>query len=118
MDRQENEGCRDIDLEETISHLGGWGLSGALTYTGTRRVEHTGRRLRLYVNGKRGHTYYITITVSGVDLYDIELWRQRGVKKQLLGQQTDLDYLDLQGAVENLYDRVMNETCSGFIPLR
>jgi hypothetical protein len=117
MERQENEGCSEIDFAETISHLGGRGLAGALAYTGTRRVEHTERRLRLYVSGKRGHTYYVTITVSVLDLYDIELWGQRGDKKQLLGQQADLDFFDLQGAVETLYDRVMNETNGGYIPL-
>lgn len=116
--RQESEGCRDIHFAETISHLGGQGLTGALAYTGTRKVEHTERRLRLYVNGKPRHTYYITITVSGADLYDIEMWGRRGDKKQLLGEQADLFFDDLQGAVENLYDRVMNETNGGYIPVR
>ena len=118
MLREETTGCRAIYLEETVAHLGGRGLYGALVYTGTRRVQHTERRLRLYVNGKPGYTYYITITVSAADLYDVEMWSVRGNSKQCLGQQCDLYFDDLQTAVERLYDEAMNATNDGCIPLR
>lgn len=115
MTRQENEGCRDINADETITHLGGRGLTGALTYTGTREVTCSARRLRLYVNGKRGHTWYITITVSAADLYDIELWSVRGDRRELLGETSDLYFDDLQAAVEALYDNAINEHNGGVI---
>jgi hypothetical protein len=81
-------------------------------------MRYSKRRLRLYVNGKVGYTYYITITVSGADLYDIEMWSVHGECKALLGQRTDLFFDDLQTAVEHLYDTAMNETNDGCISLR
>jgi hypothetical protein len=95
MQRIESEGCRPINKSETLNHLGGRGLNGALVYIGTRKVEHTERRLRLYVNGKRGHTWYITITVSASDLY----------------------FDDLKQAVEELYDTAIRVFNDGWIPL-
>lgn len=120
--REENEACRPIYEKETIAHLGGRGLYGALCYTGTRKVElvQSGgevRRLRLYVNGKPGHTWYITITVSAADLYDIELWSVHGTTKKLLGEASDLYFDELQRAVEKLYDTAINEHNGGCIPL-
>jgi hypothetical protein len=114
---EENEGCRDIHFKETMRHLGGRRISGALVYVGTRRVGYSGRRLRLYVNGKPGWTYHISITVSGADLYDIEMWGKRGNTRKLLGRVADLYFDELQAAVEKLYDTVMDETNDGFIPL-
>lgn len=112
-----SEGCRGIDPEETIAHLGGRGFSGALACTGTRKVSHSDTELRLYVNGKPGHLYIISLTVNGTDRYDIELWDVRGARKQSLGKQADVYFDELQQAVEELYDNVMNETNDGFIPL-
>ena len=106
MQRVENAGCRPINLDETISHLGGRGLNSALAYTGTRKLEHSELRLRLYVNGKPGHMWYISITVSGADLYDVELWSVRGRDKRLLGEMGDLYCDRLQQAVESLSTRL------------
>lgn len=111
-------GCRDIDMDETLQHLGGRGLSGALAYTGTRRVTHTDTEVCLHVNGKPGWRYVVSITVSGADLYDVTLWGLRGVTKQALGSLADLYFDQLQHAVERLYDDVMERTNNGEIPLR
>ncbi len=112
-----SQGCRPFDADETIIHLGGRGLRGALVYTGTSKVEHSDTELRLYVNGRPGWCYVVSITVSGADLYDIELWGLRGKRKRSLGKQADLYFDELQQGVEQLYDKVMNETNDGFIPL-
>ncbi|MFF5004764.1 hypothetical protein ACFY3G_18270 [Streptomyces phaeochromogenes] len=117
MQRTENQGCRPINPEETISHLGGRGLTGALTYIGTRKIERSELRLRLYVNGKPGHIWRMTITVSGADLYDVELWSVRGGHAQLLGESGDLYFDQLQAAVEELYDTAISEHNGGVIQL-
>ncbi len=118
MQRTENEGCRPINPEETIAHLGGRGYGGALVYIGTSRITRSETRLRLYVNGKPGHTWYVSITVSGADLYDIELWSVRGTTRMLLGETSDLYFDDLQRAAERLYDTAIQEHNGGRIPLR
>lgn len=114
MERQENKGCRPIDLDDTLAHLGGRRLNSALAYTGTRKVEHGATWLRLHVNGKP-HRWHITITVSGADLYDIELWSVRGDSWELLGETADLYFDDLREAVEALYDKAINEHNQGAI---
>ena len=118
MQQNLSPGCRPLSPDETIAHLGGRGLTGALVYTGTRKVESSETELRLYVNGKPGWQYVISVTVNGSDLYDIELWGMRGKVKRSLGKHGDLYFDDLQAAVEQLYDQVMRETNDGFIPLR
>lgn len=118
MQRSENAGCRPINLEETISHLGGRGLGGALAYIGTRRIEYSEHRIRLYVNGKPGHIWRMTITVSASDLYDLELWDLRGDQAGVLGEANDVYFDELQHIVESLYDTAIGEHNSGFIPLR
>src|SRR2546430_17000886 len=115
VERQENEGCRDINPEETIAHLGGRGLGGALVYTGTRRIARTDARLRLYVNGKPGHTWDISITVSAPDLYDVELWSVRGTTRQLLGETNDLYFDEPQQAGESLYSTAIPEDNRGVV---
>ena len=118
MSRKENEGCRPIDIKESLAHLGGPGLKGALAYIGTRHIDYANRqRIRLYVNGKRGYTWYINITVSVADLYDIELWSTRGSCKALLGEKSDLYFDDLQQAVEDLYDQAIRDHADGVISL-
>lgn len=117
MSGEEKEGCRPINVEETIAQLGGRGHGGALAYTGTRRIKLSETKLRLYVNGRPAWSYYISITVNFDDLYDIEVWGTRGNTKKLLGETSDLYFDDLQGAVERLYNRVMRETNDGWIPL-
>jgi hypothetical protein len=113
-----SEGCRDVDPEETIVHLGGRRrLAGALTYTGTRKVTYSRTELRLYVNGKPGRTYVMSITVNSADLYDIALWDVRGSRKRSLGKRANVFFDELQRAVEDLYDKVMGETNDGVIPL-
>ena len=115
MERTENKDCRPINPEETISHLGGRGLTGALVYMGTRKIEASELRLRLYVNGKPGRIWRMTITVSGADLYDVELWSIHGDKAQLLGESSDLFFDQLQDACERLYDTAINEHNGGMI---
>lgn len=117
MHQNLNEGGRPFDADRTIAHLGGRELRGALVYTGTRRVEHSDTEVRLYVNGKPGWCYIVSITLSAADLYDIELWGLCGRTKRSLGKQANLYGDELQHAVEQLYDRVMNETNDGIIPL-
>lgn len=117
MDDNLSPGCRDINPDETIAHLGGRGLYGALAYTGTRRIQHTDTELQLYVNGKPGWRYVVSITVNGADLYDVTMWALRGETKQALGGCQDVYFDELQHVVEQLYDRVMNETNDGVIPL-
>ena len=82
-----------------------------------RKVEHSDTELRLYVNGKPGWCYIVSVTVSGADLYDVELWGLRDHCKRSLGKQSDLYFDELQQAVEQLYDKVMDETNDGVIPL-
>lgn len=67
-------GCRDINPEETIAHLGGRGIDGALAWMGTRKLGASDTELRLHVNGKPGWRYVISVTVNAGDLYDIEVW--------------------------------------------
>jgi hypothetical protein len=88
-----------------------------LTYTGTRKVTCSERRMRLFVNGKPGYTWYVSITVSAADLYDIELWSVRGDRHELLGEAGDLYFDDLQAAVEALYDKAIKEHNHGAIYL-
>jgi hypothetical protein len=117
MSKNLSPGCRDIDEEETITHLGGRGLYGALVYTGTSRVEHGFTEVRLYVNGKPGWQYVVSITVNAADLYDVTLWGLQAMTKQALGSAKDVHFDELQKRVERLYDDVMNKTNGGMIPL-
>lgn len=118
MNQNLNMGCRELSLAETIQHLGGRGLHGALAYTGTRKLEHSDTEVRLYVNGKPGWCYVISVTVNAGDLYDVALWGLRGRVRRVLGGRDDLYFDELQQAVEEVYDQVMRETNSGYIPLR
>jgi hypothetical protein len=111
-------GCRDMNVDETIAHLGGRGLRGALVYAGTHRIEHGSTEVRLYVNGKPGWRYIVSVTVSAADLYDVTLWGLRGATKRALGSRNDVFFDELQRAVEQLYDDVMERTNGGQIPLR
>jgi hypothetical protein len=110
-------GCRDINPEETIAHLGGRGIDGALAWMGTRKLGTSETELRLHVNGKPGWRYVMSVTVNAGDLYDIELWGLRGKTKKSLGKQEDIFFDELQSAVEQLYDAVMRDTNDGVIPL-
>lgn len=118
MQKNLSSGCRLIDLEETIVHLGGRGIDSALAWTGTRKVAASETELRLYVNGKPGWRHVISITVNGGDLYDIELWGLRGQSKRSLGKQEGIFFDELQAAVEQLYDAGMRDTNDGVIPLK
>jgi hypothetical protein len=118
MSSNVSPGCRPIDPDEAIAHLGGRGVDSALAWTGTRKIGRSETELRLYANGRAGWQYVISVTVNGGDLYDIELWGLRGQAKQSLGKQADIFSGDLQTAVEELYDAVMRDTNGGVIPLR
>jgi hypothetical protein len=87
-------------------------------YTGTRRVTSSNTEIRLHVNGKPGWRYIVSLTVNAADLYDVTIWGLRGAQKQALASQQDVYFDELQATTERLYDRVMEETNNGWIPLR
>jgi hypothetical protein len=82
MHQNLSPGCRDINPEET----GGRAIDSALVWTDTRKISAGTTELRLYVNGKPGWRYAISITVSANELYDIELWELHGANQEVAWQ--------------------------------
>ncbi len=106
-----------MDYNETILQLGGRGLHGALVYTGTRSLAYNDNALHLYVNGKRGETWMISIILDVSDTYTVRLVAENKAAKQLLDSKDDVYCDELQAVVEQMYDNAIKKYNGGFIPL-
>ena len=109
-----------MNPQETIMQLGGQGLSGALVYTGTRKVMFHKDKNELFfkVNGRRGYNTFIVVTLDPVDTYSLEIRSWRGMQKPAVyDRQHDIYCDELQQAFERMYDHHMNEHNDNFIPV-
>ncbi len=106
----------EIDLHETIAQLGGAGLRGALVYMGTRQIIKGKDYVGLLVNGKPGYKWMIKITLHPSDTYIIELIASRGDTVKSLDKLEDVYCDELQGVVEQMYDKAIKEHNKSAIP--
>lgn len=106
----------EIDLHETINQLGGTGLHGALVYMGTRQIIKGKDYVGLVVNGKPGYRWMIKITLDFSDTYIVELLASRGDKTKQLTHQENVYCDELQGIVEQMYDKAIKEYNKSVIP--
>jgi len=127
---------------DTIASQIGRGLNGGLAYVGAHGLagkeiaggecdSHVDDRgfvifdtgLMFKVNGKRGSTWKMIVTLEGSDTYTVRLMKVFSVKKfaktgkiaQVLDEATDVYCDQLQDVIEGIYDKAIRDLCDGWI---
>lgn len=106
--------CPQVESEYRSSYRSHERLDGGVDYD---------VGLMFKVNGKRGQMWHMIVAYEGDDTYTVWLVRiatpkQRAEGKHaiVLAHHEDVYWEDLQGIVEQTYDRAIKEHNQGFIP--
>ena len=134
-------------IQAIVLQAGGLGLRGAFVYVGAHHLtyrcpepvgEYRSSRpsrltseagvgfveyevgLQCHVNGKRGHRWTLVIAYEPNDTYTVWLvegHRGRKPDTMVLACQRDVYCDTLQGVIEAVYDRAIQEHNQGFVPV-